>query len=72
VEKWAGSGNVLENKGSYPLKAGIYMRIGRLTFFSRKSTRTSLQISRRSGLTVPWGTHSEENSSFERAMLECL
>jgi hypothetical protein len=72
VKKWGGTGNVYENKGSYPLKAGIYMKTGRLIFFSRKSTRTSLRISRRSGLAVPWRIHREENSFFERMMLECL
>jgi hypothetical protein len=32
VEKRAGSGNVNENKGSYPFKARIYMKTGGLMF----------------------------------------
>ena len=27
MEKWGGSGNVLENKGSYALKAGMLLKI---------------------------------------------
>ena len=72
MEKWGGTGNVYENKGSYPLRAGIYMKTGKLMFFNRKSTRTSLRISRRSGLTAPWRIHREENSFLERTMRECL
>ena len=72
MEKWAASGNVYENKGSYPFKPGIYMKTGKLMFFNQKSTRTSLRISRRSGLTAPWRIHREENSFFERTMRECL
>jgi hypothetical protein len=64
VEKCGESGNVYENKGSYPFEAGIYVKTGMLMLFSRKSTRTSLRISRRSGLTVPWRIHREENSFF--------
>jgi hypothetical protein len=30
VEKWSGTGNVYDNKGSYPFKAGIYVKTGRL------------------------------------------
>jgi hypothetical protein len=30
VEKWAGSGNVYENKGSYVFKAGMYMKTRKL------------------------------------------
>jgi hypothetical protein len=32
VEKWGRGGNVYENKGSYPLKAGMYMKTSRLMF----------------------------------------
>ena len=42
MEKWGESGNVYENKGSYPLKVGICMKTGRLMCLGRKTTRTSL------------------------------
>jgi len=34
-KKWAGSGNVYENKGSYPFRAGMYVKTGMLTRLSQ-------------------------------------
>jgi hypothetical protein len=69
VEKCDETGNIYENKGNYPLEARMYMKTGRLMFFNRKSTRTSLRISTTAGGPV---LDREENSFFERTMQECL
>jgi len=42
----------------------MYMKTGKLMFFNRKPTRTSLRIFHRSGSTASWRTHRERKFFF--------
>jgi hypothetical protein len=61
VEKWERTGNVYENKGSYPFEAGMYVKTGRLicsfeinqaSVYDRKPHIRSAQSSSHLGLNV--------------------
>ena len=44
MEKWGRRGNVYENKGSYALKAVMYMKTGGLVFLAATNQRSTYDI----------------------------